>query len=271
MSAQALQRVAVRMLYDKPFLDSVYENAIAATADCDLTDEEREWLRAPDQRAWRVDPLRRSRSLAALVEEFAVSVAVFVRSAPGATARLDSFFSSEHFHRGMQEGASLARLFADWFAGQLPAPQHELLRLEASLARVRRERDAGRMSSVESGAVVLANAVEVLDLTEGTAAAFSAVLGALRQGSIAERALDRNLDVPIFSPGAGREGVLVDGRSDDPRLELLSVELAQVLAIVSKPTKMRDFVVEAARHGAEEDDCRSILASFAADGLVDQT
>ena len=69
MSHVALQHVIVRMLYDPPFVDRVYDDPKAATHDCDLTDDERTWLVAADRRAWGIDPLRRTRSLAGLIEE----------------------------------------------------------------------------------------------------------------------------------------------------------------------------------------------------------
>ena len=268
MSARALQRVAVRMLYDQAFLQRVYDDVEAATEDCDITDEERAWLRTPDRRAWQVDPLRRSRSLAALVEEFAVSVALFVRSGPAGTARLDSFFSSSRFHRGMQKGESLAQIFAQWFHDQ--SVPRDLLELEAALARVRRMREAGVRQEVDAP-LSLAAAVEVLVLEAGTVSTFGSVLGTLRQGSVAERALDLDVDLPTIGSVPGdHEGVLVDGRSPDPKLEILSGELAQVLKILGHGVTWEAFVVEASRHGAEEEDCRSIVASFSADGLVVQ-
>jgi hypothetical protein len=43
-----------------------------------------------------------------------------------------------------------------------------------------------------------------------------------------------------------------------------------VLKILGHGVTWEAFVVEASRHGAEEEDCRSIVASFSADGLVVQ-
>lgn len=274
MSTQSLQRVAVRMLYDQVFLDQVYENAGAATHDCDLTQTERDWLQAPDLRAWRVDPLRRSRSLAALIEEFAVSVAIFVRTHSSAATRLDSFFSSSEFHRGMQQGASLAAIFVAWFEALVEGRAHDLLRLEASLARVRREFEAGitlpLVIAVDTSATVhLSPAVEILELAHGTVGGFSNVLGQLRQGEVAETVM--NTSFPLSDgmlPSTEREGVLVDGRHEGPRLEILSVDLGRVLAAAAQPIDFPEFASRAAVHGADEEDCRSILSSFAADGIV---
>lgn len=274
MSTQSLQRVVVRMLYDQAFLDQVYENAGAATRDCDLTEIQRQWLRAPDVRAWRVDPLRRSRSLAALVEEFAVSVAVFVRSRSDAATRLDSFFSSTEFHLGMQRGASLAAIFVGWFESRVEVRARDLLRLEASLARVRREFEARLTASPDSAvnldaAIRLSPAVEVFELSRGTVGGFSNILGQLRQGEVAAMAM--NASFPLSDrmlPSTEREGVLVDGRQEEPRLEILSADLARVLAAASEPIEFPEFAGRAAVHGADEEDCRAILSSFATDGIV---
>jgi hypothetical protein len=272
MSARELQRVAVRMLYDEPFLERVYGDVHTATADCDLTADERSWLTIPDRRAWKVDPLRRSRSLAALVEEFAVSVALLVRTSREATALLDSFFSSDAFHRGMQEGASLAQIFGSWLVDQ--TVYRDIVLLEAALARVRRVYESGSAAPdlagevVPESTVVLAAGVEVHEFAAGTVQAFEAALVALRVRSVAEAALDRNFDLPLPQPLDGRAGTLVDGRRPDPRLESLSVELARVLNVAAGPIPVTEFVEQAAEHGADADDCLGLLNSFAEDGTI---
>ena len=108
-----------------------------------------------------------------------MSVALFVRTDPGATARLDSFFGSSRFHRGMQAGESLAQTFADWFLDR-PVPR-DLLKLEAALARVRRAREAGVRPSLDAP-LCLAGAVEVLvwSTMSQTAAAYSSHFSRLR-------------------------------------------------------------------------------------------
>lgn len=272
MSALALQRIAVRMLYDEAFLDRVYADAATATADCAIDDRERAWLVAPDRRAWRVDPLRRSRSLAGLVEEFAVSVATFVREVPGATVRLDGFFSSGEFHAGMQRGDSLADLFAAWFAGHLRPPATDFLRLEAALARVRRRVEAAAPARVAApatttGRFVLAPTVELLVVGAGTVGAWTSALAVLRDGALGERAIDPAVGLPRPRTGPDSDGVLVDGRG--PRLETLSPELAGVLAGAAHPVEFDAFCVAASGHGADAGDCRRIVESFAGDGVLE--
>ena len=116
--------------------------------------------------------------------------------------------------------------------------------------------------------VVIASGVEILELGTGTASGFGAALAALRMRPVAEAALDRNFDFPMPQPGAGTEGVLVDGRGADPRLEVVSMELARVLKPASNPITVVDFSSEAMIHGADADDCLGLLESFAEDGTI---
>lgn len=265
MTALALQRVAVRMLYDAAFIERVYQNSHAATKDCDLTKQERNWLNQPDQRAWKVDPLRRTRSLAALVEEFAVSVAIFARNHDAATANLDQFFSSDTFHKGMQAGDSLATLFAKWFATN--GADNNMLQLEASLARTRRAHEAGLTR--DTPGIALHPSVEVLELQLGTVDHFANTLAILRQGEVAVRALDPCIETPSPEQQPGTEGILIDSRHPDPRLERLNPELARVLALLARPVTPSEFERQAAHHDATPEDCASILESFTTDGIIE--
>ena len=75
MSALAMQRVVVRMLFDADFARRVYEDPSKSLATEDLSDEERAFLVAPDRRAYGTDEHRASRALSALFEEFPVTSA----------------------------------------------------------------------------------------------------------------------------------------------------------------------------------------------------
>ena len=46
------------------------------------------------------------------------------------------------------------------------------------------------------------------------------------------------------------------------------MDLGRVLAAAAQPIDFPEFASRAAVHGADEEDCRSILSSFAADGIV---
>jgi hypothetical protein len=149
MSGRALYRVMVRMLYDPPFATAVYVDPEPALAGVDLTAAERVWLRRADRRAWGTDPLRRSRSLAGLMEEFPAASAMVVRRAREGTLRpepelLDAFFSSGTFHRMIQEGTSMVLAFGAYLeepghGGVLADPRVRwVARIESAIARVRR-------------------------------------------------------------------------------------------------------------------------------------
>src|SRR5262244_3760219 len=97
MSHHTLQRVVVRMLFDRTFASAVYEEPAKTLADLDLTESERALLLNTDRRAWGYDPLRPRRMLRSLAEEFKVSTTLIL-SVTRRLASLDAFFSSAHFH-----------------------------------------------------------------------------------------------------------------------------------------------------------------------------
>src|SRR5262249_43492594 len=90
MSHLALRRVMVRMLHDPAFTAAVYADPAHALAGVDLTTLERRWLAEAPPAAWRTDPERPARVLAALLDEFP-------GAAGRAPARVARFFTSEHF------------------------------------------------------------------------------------------------------------------------------------------------------------------------------
>ena len=143
MSHHALQKLAVRMLFDEAFVAAIHTNADEALAGADLTETERAQLLNVDRRAWRHDSLRRRRTLRTLAEEFKISTTVILAETRS-LASLEQFFSSTFFHQSIQNRGSLARAFADflldsyqqkqWSAPQIP----DLIRLEAAIAGCRR-------------------------------------------------------------------------------------------------------------------------------------
>lgn len=155
----ALQHVVVRMLYDARFCESVFESPDRALADVELSPQDVAWLLQTDTRAFRTDPHRRARSLTGLLEEYPTSAAELVRLArrDPAVSVLDNFFSSDEFHRGMQDGDSLAVSFGQFLvrtAGEFTMMAHSLATLELAIARLRRLRLVDRSiasSSPECG------------------------------------------------------------------------------------------------------------------------
>lgn len=264
MNSGALQRVVVRMLYDPGLVQRVYEDAAAATRDCGIEATEASWLTAPDRRAWGVDPMRRARSLTGLLEEFCVSAARVVRAGEDATS-LDAFFSSEDFHVGMQRGESLAEIFASWLADSMRRQgiATAVLDLELAFARVRR----ATSPPLPAGQLVLAPGVLALCLPTGTLGDYVEDLETLRahtHGPVAA-AVDRAIVLPEREAASDLEGLLVKA---DGQVETMSADLAGVLACAQEPIGFEQFCARAAEFGADPDDSRSILESFAEDHLV---
>jgi hypothetical protein len=131
------------MFFDEEFVEAVYAAPEQALAGLDLTDAERSQLLGVDRRAWRHDPLRRRRTLRALVEEFKVSTTIILAETRS-LASLERFFSSRFFHGSIAERASMGLAFAeflldgtrrgDWKASQIV----DVVRLEAAIAGCRR-------------------------------------------------------------------------------------------------------------------------------------
>ncbi len=141
MSAIALQRVYVRMLFDPSFVEAVFTAPGQALSDVDVTETERTWLLACDRRLFTADPLRRRRSLKALIDEFKGSSALVV-SSTRRLATLDAFFSSKVFHDSIQHRRSMALAYADYLSSlaHLDARIGAVATLEGAMAAARRGR-----------------------------------------------------------------------------------------------------------------------------------
>ena len=294
MGHQALQRVAVRMFYDPSFVDRVYADPRAATADCELDDRERAWLVRPDRRAWGVDPLRAARSLTTLVEEFPVATARWITTrvdGPGEGRPVGApsplqFFSDPVFHEGMQRGASLAALYARWLEGLEPRDHHlrAFVAIEAALARARRARAARGQtrgqgprrpdSSVAPGDVVLAAGCTLIRVPAGTVAGYAAVLEGLRSDPrpLAEAVIApaATFDVPALG-SAESEAVLVDVREDEGRLEILGEELAALLQSSALAMTPEAWLARAEALGATPAQAEGLLSDFLDEGVLVRT
>jgi len=143
MSHHTLQKLVVRMLFDEEFVEEVYAAPDRTLARLDLTEAEQRQLLSIDRRAWRHDTLRRRRTLRTLVEEFKVSTTIILAETRS-LASLEGFFSSQFFHRSVQERASMGLAFAEFLLdgcrqGMWKAPQiPDVVRLEAAIAECRR-------------------------------------------------------------------------------------------------------------------------------------
>jgi hypothetical protein len=143
MSHHTLQKIVVRMLFDEEFVEEVYAMPDRALDKLDLTETERRQLLSVDRRAWRHDLLRRRRTLRTLVEEFKVSTTIILAETRS-LASLERFFSSQFFHRAIEERGSMGLAFAQFLLdgcrnGKWRTPQiADIVRLEAAIAGCRR-------------------------------------------------------------------------------------------------------------------------------------
>lgn len=143
MSHHTLQKLLVRMFFDERFVEKVYAEPEQMLTGFDLTEAERAQLLSVDSRAWRYDPLRKRRTLRTLVEEFKISTTILLAETRS-LASLDRFFSSQHFHRSVQERGSMGRAFSEFLldgcrSDQWKTPQiPDIARLEATMAGCRR-------------------------------------------------------------------------------------------------------------------------------------
>ena len=154
MSHHALQKLLVRMLFDEELVAEVYANPQQALAGLDLSKAEFEHLLGVDRRAWRYDSLRKRRTLRTLVEEFKVSTTI-VLAETRSIASLERFFSSQFFHRSIEERGSLGFAFSEFLRdgcqrGDWKAPQiSDIVRMEAAIVGCRRT--LAREGEYESG------------------------------------------------------------------------------------------------------------------------
>ncbi|MEE2644311.1 MAG: hypothetical protein VYD19_05210 [Myxococcota bacterium] len=136
MSAQVLQRVVARMLFDPGWRAEVLRSPESALHGLTLTSSERRWLLEPDPRRWGADGERRQRSLEAMMHESLLSTASFI-SLKHHPRDLLSFFSSPLAHRAIQSGDRLLYAYLRWIAAALPRESRWIPELETALALAR--------------------------------------------------------------------------------------------------------------------------------------
>lgn len=260
MSARALQRVVVRMLYDPALVEAVYADADAALAGAPLTAAERSWLTQADRRRWKADPMRRYRSLQGLLEEFPVSGALVVcrRGVPA----LDAFFSSPAFHDCIMARGSLALTFGRWL--QREGACAPVARLETAIARVRR---AGAPPA-EGARWQLAPWVDAFPAPEGLLEAWQARLARLRghpEGEVAAAIDAASISMPEL--GDETAGVIVEGPGD-PSVGEAPPPLVSLLEALRSPADTERVHALLRQLGADPGEEAELLAGFVDDGLV---
>jgi len=139
----ALQRVAVRMLFDPRFVERVYDDPVVATAGLGISEGRLRQLVDNDRRLWNADPLRRNRALKSLMEEFKVT-STLTLARTGSLRSLDAFFGTAPFHDAVQRRGYMAMAFMAFLEtslaelGEHAIHARAVLLLEGAMARARR-------------------------------------------------------------------------------------------------------------------------------------
>jgi hypothetical protein len=273
MSYQQLQRVVVRMLYDPALVAQIFADPATALRDEDLTDPERRWLVETDRRAYAVDPLRRARTLAALIEEFPVSVQQLIQQT-GQPELLEAFFSSPHFHTCIQQRGSLAVAFSEYMLSA--ALQYHsaglalshLVQLELAVARLRRQYgNLEATSTAAQNSLKLVPTVALLPLPVGTLAHYQAahdVLSSDTDGLIAAACKPSTLPAPQETQDD--EWLLIVWHQDSAAIEILPEALGHLL--VTTPAPRSALIATAGAFGAEADEANEIINDLIADGIL---
>ncbi|MEZ4266716.1 MAG: hypothetical protein R3F39_10085 [Myxococcota bacterium] len=269
MSHQALQRVLVRLLYDPAFAAAAFADPDAALAEVALTPAERGWLRDADPRPFRLDPMRRTRTLKALLDEYPASLALVLHAG---SQDLDAFFSSPAFHDAIQTRQALAPIFGRWLAA-LSAPHRRtaaVARLEAALSALRRPKTPGATSVPDH--LALPERFALARLPEGTSALYAHVrahLVALGPNPI-EALYQTPPDLgrlPLPSPSA-TESLLLERLADGSfDISELPDALADLLA--AAPASREALQAIARAHGAEPPEDAEVLDDLLSDGLLE--
>ncbi len=282
MSAAALQRVVVRMMYDPVFCQRVYANPERALRDVPLTPQERQWLVTPKPSAYGVDAYRSSRALTGLLEEFPVASALAVRL-PHGLQRLQQFFATDAFHECVQARGSMAAAFGTYLSSKTfrsrgtPIEIAPIAAVETGIAQVRRTSPAP-MSAPESitaqTRVGLAPWVALLRVHPGTLDRYGALLTALRQHgeALVEAVLDTQHRLPKGPTLRGQAvGFVLLSQVPDhegPSLENMSDDLGQLLTAAETPMPWCDLSARVEKMGCEPEEAQEVLTGLVADGLL---
>lgn len=279
MSAQALQRVVVRMLFDPAFRAQVYADPVGALRDVDLSAEERQWAVQPPAPAYGADGHRQSRALSGLLEEYPVAGALAVRCRQG-LERLRGFFASPAFHQCVQGRGCMADVFGDYLQGASFPDGPEIAwmaRIEQGIVRVRRAPDlpqapAGRLTPATL--LRLAPWIALLRVPPNTLPRYSALLTRLRghRDSLLHAVLDAAYKLPKASPRQRQatQWVLIEGGAgrDGPSLEIASRELGDLLWAAQNAVSFEHLGAVACRLGATPDEACGLIEDLCTDRLL---
>jgi hypothetical protein len=243
----------IRLLHDPVFAATLVSEPDAALLGVELSARERSWLLQAPPAAWRTDPDRPGRVLAALVDEYPLSTAL-------APERADGFFAAPEFHAAVQSRGSLAHAFGVHLARGGSDPRvAALATLERAIAEVRRAgRPAApriaRLPAATTARLVLTPRARVLRLPAGTLDLAAALRGGARGGDL----------------GPGEEAVLVLRvfPEEDVTLEALEPALAALLDSAAAGATRAELQAVARFQGAEAGEDDEILDRLVSDGLL---
>ncbi|MFN8548539.1 MAG: hypothetical protein U0527_11420 [Candidatus Eisenbacteria bacterium] len=281
MSHIAVQRVMVRMLFDRAYADRVLATPEETLRGEDVSERERAWLLRPDPRAWRADAGRPRRALSALLQEYPSSFALIVRSM-GTLDILASYFASLHFARAVGPRGSMALAFGDFLlaevhAGRISDPRVAALAgLERAFAQLHRtstsrEPEAG----FEATHFSLSSDKSLYRAPRGTADLHEAIHLALNEtGHPMGQAVLEPPPLPSAAVSTDElEPLLLELlRDDGPRVKYLAgaaeitEELFSLLEYARQRRTFAELVAEVTRLGAEESEAPEVIA-----GLIEET
>lgn len=252
MRPEAVQHACVLLHFDEHFAAALFD--VGRPPPPWLHDDELALLRRADPRAFRTDPERPLRLLAALLEELPVSCAVAGR------ACLPQFFSSALFHGAVIRGRLVVDAFGDWL---LPRA-HGVAQLELAIALSRRRRRR------RGEGLARAPGVELARVPEGTLTFYASARARLGEQPHEAVAHGATLEPP---PDAARlEDLLVElsPGAAGPAVSTCAEALFSLLAF-AREGRARDALVDEAYRLGAGDDAAEVVDGLLADGLLAPT
>lgn len=272
----AAQRAVVRMLFDPAFAA-----AVRRAPDEVLPGVEpalRAQLAALDDRALRLDRLRRLRALRTLSEEFkgAATLALAERRS---LAFLEEFFCSAAFHQSIEERGSMALAFAEFLAGacaegRLTTPLlADVLAIEAAVARARREPESpSRPPALDDPRARLRCAAGVfpVEVAEGALAALQQAERYLFEVGLmpAVALCDDAPRLTVDAAAGGRLHLVTVPHGGQVSLVTVDAALHVVLRCLPAPRALAAVLDEARARGLERERALAIVRELAADEIV---
>ena len=248
MNPQELQQWVIRMLFDPKLVEAVYSDKTLPKLD----EESRNLLKATDQRAWATDPLRRTRTLQALIEECPVSAAL------AGIDTLDSFFSSVNFHSAIQNRTALVLAFSHWLSHQVGA----IAKLEGAIARARQQ-------SPQTGhGLYMAVGVAAVSLPAGMMGWWQRAKGTLGPNPLCT-ILENPVELNVPPKGPDAEHYLFERGADGGiAISNAASALIDLLCAANTPIDPAQLQSKAIELGADPSETSELIDALKIDGLL---